>query len=490
MFILRLINDGTAQKEMCDTLYSPNQAVKKVILSFGKIGHVTLVENPDDRRARCIMLTEKGQAFQKQIISQIEKAELETFASLTEQELQIMTDLWDKYSTACISKIKRLSAFQNGGTHMKKLGFGLMRLPLVNDDFSQPDKVQLCDMVDSFLKKGFQYFDTAWFYHNGQSEAAVKECLVERYPRSAFLLADKMPLILIQKECELEKYFNAQLVRCGVDYFDYYLIHDMGGNRRKTAEDTHVFEFLSAKKKAGLVRHIGFSFHDTADVLDGILTEHPEVDFVQIQLNYLDWENDTIQSRKCYEIAKRHRKPVIVMEPVKGGTLANIPQEVESLFRAYRPDLSVASWAIRFAASHENVMLVLSGMSNMEQVKDNLSYMENFTPFIAEEYALVQKAADIINGSIAIPCTGCAYCINKCPKNIAIPKYFALYNADMQELKTKVWTAQTMLYNHFSEQYGKASNCIECGQCEKMCPQHLPIREWLKKVTARFERTL
>ena len=251
-----------------------------------------------------------------------------------------------------------------------------------------------------------------------------------------------------------------------------------------------IFAFLSEKKKAGPVKHIGFSFHDTADVLDGILTEHPEVDFVQIQLNYLDWENDTIQSRKCYETAKRHGKPVIVMEPVKGGTLANLPQEAENLFRTYRPDLSVASWAIRFAASHENVMLVLSGMSDLEQVKDNVSYMENFAPFTEEEYALVQKAADIINGSIAIPCTGCAYCINKCPKNIAIPKYFALYNADMRELETKAWTAQTMLYSHFSEQFGKASDCIGCGQCETMCPQHIHIREWLKKVAARFEGTL
>ena len=264
----------------------------------------------------------------------------------------------------------------------------------------------------------------------------------------------------------------------------------MGGNRRKAAEDTHVFEFLTGKKKAGLVKHIDFSFHDTADVLDEILTEHPEVDFVQIQLNYLDWENDTIQSHKCYETAKKHGKPVIVMEPAKGGTLANIPQEAENLFRAYRPDLSIASWAIRFAASHENVMLVLSGMSNLEQVRDNLSYMENFTPFTEEEYALVQKAADIINGSIAIPCTGCAYCINKCPENIAIPKYFALYNADMRELETKAWTAQTMLYSHFSEQFGKAGSCIACGQCEKICPQHLPIREWLKQVAARFEGTL
>lgn len=371
---------------------------------------------------------------------------------------------------------------------MKKLGFGLMRLPLINDDFSHVDKKMLCDMIDAYLDKGFQYFDTAWFYHNGQSEAAVKECLVERYPRSAFLLADKMPLILIHKEEELEEYFNTQLARCGVDYFDYYLIHDMGGNRRKMAKDTHIFDFLAEKKAAGLVKQIGFSFHDTADVLEQILSEHPEVDFVQIQLNYLDWENDTIQSRKCYETAKKYGKPVIVMEPVKGGTLANIPTEAEKLFHSYHPDMSVASWAIRFAASLDNVMLVLSGMSNMEQIKDNLSYMEELVPLTEEEYALVQKAADIINGSVAIPCTGCSYCIHDCPMNIAIPKYFALYNADMRELETKAWTAQTMLYSHFSEQFGKASACIECGQCEKMCPQHLPIREWLKKVASRFER--
>ena len=373
---------------------------------------------------------------------------------------------------------------------MKKLGFGLMRLPLIGNDFSQVDKEMLCDMIDVYLEKGFQYFDTAWFYHNGQSEAAVKECLVERYPRSSFFLADKMPLVLIHNENEFEEYINTQLKRCGVYYLDYYLIHDMGDNRRKAAEEMQVFDFLVKKKEAGMVKHIGFSFHDTADVLDQILTEHPEVDFVQIQLNYLDWENDTIQSRKCYETAKQHGKPVIVMEPVKGGTLADIPEEAEKLLRSCQPEMSVASWAIRFAATHENVMLVLSGMSNLEQVKDNLSYMENFTPLTQEERVLLQNAADIINHSVAIPCTGCAYCINKCPRNIAIPKYFALYNADMRELETKAWTAQTISYGHFSEQYGKASDCVECGQCEKMCPQHLPIRQWLKKVATQFEGTL
>lgn len=373
---------------------------------------------------------------------------------------------------------------------MKKLGFGLMRLPLINDEFECVDKETLCRMVDLYLSKGFQYFDTAWFYHNGQSEAAIKECLVNRYPRSSFFLADKMPLVLIHREEELEEYFQTQLERCGVDYFDYYLVHDMAGERRETAEKTHVFDFLAKKKAAGLVKNIGFSFHDTADMLDRILTEHPEVDFVQLQLNYLDWENEIIQSRKCYETAKRHGKPVIVMEPVKGGTLANVPEDAERLLKEAAPDLSVASWAIRFAASHDNVMLVLSGMSNLDQLKDNVSYMENFKPLTDNEQKLVQKAAEIINRSVTIPCTGCSYCTNKCPMNIAIPKYFSLYNADMQELKTKAWTAQTMLYGHFAEQFGKASACIDCGQCEKMCPQHLPVREWLKKVAERFEGSL
>lgn len=370
---------------------------------------------------------------------------------------------------------------------MKKLGFGFMRLPLIDDKFENINKGILCKMVDYFIAKGFQYFDTAWFYHNGQSEVAVKECLVNRYPRSAFLLADKMPLILIKNEEELNRYFETQLARCGVEYFDYYLIHDMGGDRREIAEKVQVFDFLKRKKGEGFVKNIGFSFHDTADVLDELLSQHPEVDVVQLQINYLDWESVVIQSRKCYETATRYGKPVIVMEPVKGGTLAELPTEAESLLRACDSNMSIASWAIRFAASQENVMMVLSGMSNMSQLLNNTSYMENFIPLTDVELAAMQKVADIINESITIPCTGCSYCINKCPKNIAIPKYFALYNTDMQELSSKAWTAQAVLYAHISEQFGKASECVECGQCEEMCPQHLSIRKWLKAVTKHFE---
>ena len=370
---------------------------------------------------------------------------------------------------------------------MKKLGFGFMRLPLVNGEFENVDREILCRMVDSFIAKGFQYFDTAWFYHSGQSEAAIKDCLVDRHPRSAFLLADKMPLVLIHREEELEDYFEAQLSRCGVHYFDYYLIHDMGGDRRQAAEQMHVFDFIRKKKEQGFVKQMGFSFHDTADVLDKILTDHPEVDFVQIQLNYLDWESEVIQSRKCCETAERHGKPVIVMEPVKGGTLARLLPEAETLLRSCNPDMSIASWAIRFAASQENVMLVLSGMSSMEQLMDNTSYMEDFVPLTEKELATLRQVVDIINDSIAIPCTGCSYCTLHCPMNIGIPKYFSLYNTEMQELSSKAWTAQLMLYGHLSKQFGKASDCIECGQCEEMCPQHLPIRRWLKVVANHIE---
>ncbi len=370
---------------------------------------------------------------------------------------------------------------------MKKLGFGFMRLPLIDGEFEHVDKETLCRMVDHFMDKGFQYFDTAWFYHNGQSEAAVKECLVSRYPRTSFLLADKMPLVLLKKEEELEEYFDTQLLRCGVQYFDYYLIHDMGGDRLKAAEQMHVFDFIREKKEAGLVKYMGFSFHDTAEVLDEILSRHPEVDFVQIQLNYLDWENEAVQSRKCYETAQKHGKPVIVMEPVKGGTLASVPAEAEDMLRSLNPHMSPASWAIRFAASQENVMMVLSGMSSMEQLMDNTSYMENFVPLTERELAVITQVAAVINARIAIPCTGCSYCTLHCPKNIAIPKYFSLYNMEMQEISSKTWTAQLMLYGHLSEQFGRASECIGCGRCEVMCPQHLPIRKWLQEVSRQFE---
>lgn len=371
----------------------------------------------------------------------------------------------------------------------KKLGFGLMRLPLTDpNDGASVDVELLKTMVDTFLEKGFTYFDTAWMYCGFQSECAIRKALVERHPRDSYTLADKLHAGFLQAKDDRDRIFHEQLKKTGVDYFDYYLLHDVGTDHYKTYQELDCFRWLEEKKARGLARHIGFSYHDNAELLDRVLTEHPEVEFVQLQLNYLDWDSEGVQSRKCYETAVKHGKPVIVMEPVKGGTLARVPESVEKMFRDARPEMSISSWAIRFAASQEHVMMVLSGMSNMEQLLDNTSYMADFQPLSAEEQALVKKAVDAINSSIAIPCTGCSYCTEGCPQHIAIPKYFSLYNADMQEIKEKSWRPQGEYYTRLAMNFGKASDCLECGQCEQACPQHLPIIRHLKDVAARFER--
>lgn len=371
----------------------------------------------------------------------------------------------------------------------KKLGFGLMRLPLTDpNDGASVDVELLKTMVDAFLKKGFTYFDTAWMYCGFQSECAIREALVKRHPRDSYTLADKLHAGFLKTKEDRERIFQEQLRKTGVDYFDYYLLHDVGTDHYKTYQELDCFRWLEEKKAQGLARHIGFSYHDNAELLDRVLTEHPEVEFVQLQLNYLDWDSEGVQSRKCYETAVKHGKPVIVMEPVKGGTLARVPESVEKMFREARPEMSIPSWAIRFAASLEHVMVVLSGMSNMEQLLDNTDYMADFQPLSAQEQALVKKAVDAINSTIAIPCTGCSYCTEGCPQRIAIPKYFSLYNADLQEIKEKSWRPQGEYYTRLTMNFGKASDCLECGQCEQVCPQHLPIIRHLKDVAARFEK--
>lgn len=370
----------------------------------------------------------------------------------------------------------------------RKLGFGLMRLPTNNPaNPGDIDIEQVKQMVDRFMEKGFTYFDTAWMYCGSNSESAAKTVLVDRYPRDSFTLATKLHAGFFDTPEGRDEIFNEQLKRTGAGCFDYYMLHGIESDSYSKYEQFDCFNWLKDKKEAGLVKTIGISFHATAELLDEILTKYPFLEFVQLQINYLDWESPWIQSRACYEVAVKHNKPIIVMEPVKGGTLARVPAEVEELFRAHTPDASPSSWAIRFAAGLPGVMMVLSGMSNLAQMEDNLRCMENFRPLDGQEKAMVEKAAKLINARIAVSCTGCSYCTEGCPQKIAIPQYFSLYNEDMREhLEEKGWTVNFTNYENLTQKFGKAGDCIGCGQCEEMCPQHLPIIRHLKEVSRHF----
>jgi len=370
---------------------------------------------------------------------------------------------------------------------MKKLAFGLMRLPQLDEnDATSIDIERVKGMVDTFMEQGFTYFDTAAPYHGKHSEIALREAVVKRYPRESFVVADKLSFGMIDKAEDMQPFFEDQLERTGLDYIDIYLLHALGKESYAKAQSFKAFEFAAQKKAEGKVKHVGFSFHDSAEVLDQILTEHPEVEYVQLQLNYLDWEDENVQSRKCYEVAVKHGKKVLVMEPVKGGALAKVSPQVENLLKGHNPDASPASWAVRFAASLEHVVMVLSGMSDEAQVVDNTSYMKEFVPLNEKEIAVLEQAADMIRNDIAVPCTGCAYCVADCPKNIAIPDYFTMYNKVKRFQGVGLgWEKQK--YAKKAEGRGKASDCIECGLCEGHCPQHIEIRKCLKDVAEVLE---
>ena len=367
----------------------------------------------------------------------------------------------------------------------KKLGFGTMRLPLRNlEDPANIDHAQFQQMADLYMERGFRYFDTAYPYHEGFSEDAVRQCVVERYPRESFLLADKMPIFHVKSPEDYERLFTEQLHRCGVSYFDVYLLHNLGRDRYPNTERFGGFAFLRQLKERGLARNIGFSFHDDAETLDQILTEHPEVDVVQLQINYLDWNGAVAQSGRCYETAARHGKEVIVMEPVKGGQLANLPGAAMELFTGFYGEAapSPASLAIRFAASLPQVRVVLSGMSTLEQVADNTAYMKDFVPLSPEEHALTGKIEKELKSAIRVPCTSCRYCMEVCPKSIAIPNYFGLLN-----LHAITGKKSYMYYQRYSMNHGKASECLKCGLCESNCPQHISIRKMLEEFAALYE---
>ena len=366
---------------------------------------------------------------------------------------------------------------------MPKLGFGLMRLPEKDGTVILED---VCRMVDAYMEAGFNYFDTAYVYHGGKSESVAKEAIVNRYPRDAFYLATKLPAWSLKSEDDRDRIFTEQLERAGVDFFDFYLLHSLeDGYNYDTYERLGCFEWAMQKKADGRIKHFGFSYHGSPELLEKVLDKHPEVEFVQIQLNYADWSNPVVRSGELYEILHRRGIPIIIMEPVKGGTLANLKPEFEQIYKTARADASVASWAFRFAASLDGVMTILSGMSNDEQMNDNISTFKNLEPLNDSEKALIDEVTQRMLDTPLIGCTACKYCCDGCPQNISIPDVFRVIDT-MRKYKEE-WRAKNY-YGNVSQKGGKAGDCIACGQCEGVCPQHLPIIELLKEASELLDK--
>lgn len=367
-------------------------------------------------------------------------------------------------------------------TNVPKLGFGMMRLPMQDEVV---DLEQVCRMVDAYMEAGFHYFDTAYNYHGGKSESIVKKTVVERYPRDSFFLTSKLPGWEIHNKEDRDRVFQEQLERTGAKYFDNYLLHSIQDENYENYEKHDCFSWGVSQKKAGRIRHFGFSFHGTPALLEKILDRHPQVEFVQIQLNYADWEDPVVASRELYEILRRRNLPIIVMEPVKGGTLTKLPPKAEELLRAAAPERSLASWALRYAAGMVGVVTVLSGMSDEEQMADNLKTFKNFEPLGEEEQAVVAGVVEAMRDQPMVACTDCRYCVEGCPQGIIIPEVIKGINSARLYPKD---SSPKSFYERVVKTSGKASDCIACGQCEDICPQHLPIIDLMREATERFEK--
>lgn len=371
---------------------------------------------------------------------------------------------------------------------MKKMGFGLMRLPQTDKD--KPETInqeQVNKMTELFLEKGYTYFDTAYPYHNGKSEIALKEAL-KNHHRESYIVADKLPIFAITKEEEVEPIFKEQIERCGVEYFDYYLLHNISPFSEAGYIDVDSYKFLKQQKDAGKIKKLGFSSHGDAKYIEKYLQKYPDMDFIQLQINYLDWESQTIESKKCYEVAKKHDLEVIVMEPLKGGFLANIPEDANDLIKKFNPTLTPVELALRFVANLDNVFMVLCGVSSYKQMEENIEIFENMQPLSKEELDLIKQVSELINSKIIVPCTKCNYCINECPVNINIPYVFDLYNSEKLLNEDGFTTYQVTYINYMkNKKNGPASACIDCGKCVEKCPQQINIPQVMKDVVESLE---
>lgn len=370
-------------------------------------------------------------------------------------------------------------------TDLPKLGFGFMRLPEIEtDEGKRIDIEQSCEMADIFMDAGFTYFDTARGYHAGKAEAALGAAVVDRYPRESFQIASKLPAWASRGADHSRSMFDKSLRETKAGYFDFFLMHNMGEHRTKAFDEQGIWDFLFEKKREGIIRNLGLSFHDSAQALAQVLDTHSAVDFVQLQINYADWESGLIESRKCYEVARERDLPIIVMEPVKGGSLVNLPEAAAAVLREANPEASLASWALRFAASLPGVLTVLSGMSTPDQVRENVKTMANFKPLSDSERAVLNRARDILANTPSVPCTSCGYCVEGCPEGVHIPTAFYALNIWL------LFNDMPMASNEYNwrTEGGRASSCIACGACEEVCPQHIHIIDELKRTAELFEK--